>query len=195
MSRMVGVRSYPARKTLAEEHWLESTHLLLLNTWWEYFLLELEPRPWSRTWQSSRSRGKCSGRSLSSLSWWSRSPCAWSWSAPAGSRSCQRSRLWGGTSTCCTRTQCAGTPRSPLPSWLGCSSQGRWPKCVQLSRAPWSCRSAGEQWSPSGSTSVGRWPQCTSHMASPPSIIVREGDEGGCQHYLSELEVIAGVLS
>ena len=33
---------------------------------------------------------------------------------------------------------------------------------------PWSCRSAGERWSPSGSTSVGRWPQCMSHMASPP---------------------------
>ena len=29
---MVGDRSYPARKTLAEDHGLERTHLLVLNT-------------------------------------------------------------------------------------------------------------------------------------------------------------------
>ena len=32
MSCMVGDRSYPARKTLAEDHGLERTHLLVLNT-------------------------------------------------------------------------------------------------------------------------------------------------------------------
>ena len=65
----------------------------LLNYWFPICLLRLSfAFGIGLTWQYSHSHGRCWGRPPWFPAWWWRSPCAWSWSSPAGSRSYRLSR-------------------------------------------------------------------------------------------------------
>lgn len=52
------------------------------------------------------------------------------------------------TWTCCIQTQCAGSPRSPPPSWLSCWCQGRWPTGGRWARTLSPSQTGGELLSP-----------------------------------------------
>lgn len=85
-------RSYQVKKKKKNGKKQTNKKRLLIYLW-------LGRRPWFRTLQLCRSRGKHLAPFQWSPAWWCLSPCAWSWSSPVKNRSCLRSHLSGGIYT------------------------------------------------------------------------------------------------